>query len=147
MKKLLTLYVVLSLLAVGVIAQNAGRWAGLTATAWTGGTNNIAANTTNVVAVRLDCPQSENIVLWTNFKLVGAGTSSLEFILARGTEDSYETNSLAIHKWNVAANGTTPVTGITNIQVLGIPHLWLVSRGHNNANAVTNLDFRYGFKR
>lgn len=134
--------------ALPLAAQNAGTWSGLQTTRQNGGTNAIVANTTNVLpAIRLDFPRTENGLLWVNFKLAGSGTSNVEWIFARGTDDGYETNANAIIKWNVAANGTTSVCGITNISLGATPHLWLISQGHNNANAVTNLDMRYGFKR
>lgn len=132
-------------------AQLAGTWnfistSGVGGTSQ-GGTNAIVANTTNTYAVRLDVPRSENIVLFSSFKLAGAGTSAIEFILSPGTESGYSTNTAFVHKWNIPANGTTGVAAMTNIYVQGIPYLWVISQGHNNANAVTNMSFGYGFKR
>lgn len=130
-----------------------GRWSGLTTStvggSGAGGTNAIVANTTNTYAVRLDCPQTDNVVLQAQFKLTGAGTSAVEFQLVPGTEVGYSTNNTGspIHKFNIVANGTTGVAGVTNVAVTGYPALWVISQGHNNANAVTNLSFSYGFKR
>lgn len=133
-------------------AQGIAVWSGLADTtvggSGAGGTNNIAANTTNATAVRLDFPRTENAVLAVSFKLVGAGTSPVEFTLVPGWETGYGTNNLTVqHKWNVTANGTTGVAAFTNINLLGYPYLWAVTNGHNNANAVTNLRFQVGFKR
>lgn len=134
-------------------AQVYGRWQGLTTTlvggTSAGGTNNIVANTTNTMAVRLDCPQTDNVMLKAQFKLAGAGTSAVEFILVPGDVDGYQTNNTTpqVIKWNITANGTTGVAGVTNLSVAGYPALWVISQGHNNATAVTNMTFSYGFKR
>lgn len=135
--------------ATPAMAQLAGSWSGLSDTtpAVNGGTNAIVANTTNAVAARLDAPRAENILIVAKFKLFGAGTSAVEFILAPGDEVSYATNNAVVHRWNITANGTTTVCGITNIALGGIPHLWVISQGHNNATAVTNLSIQYGSKR
>lgn len=136
-----------------VSAQVYGRWQGLTTTsvggASPGSTNAIVANTTNTMAVRLDCPTTDNVLLYASFRLTGAGTSPVEFIIVPGTETAYSTNNTTpgAHKWNITANGTTGVAGVTNVAAYGYPALWVISQGHNNANAVTNLTFSYGFKR
>jgi hypothetical protein len=153
MKTLLALFTVALLaFAMPVQAQNAGTWSGLISTtvggSGQGGTNAIVANTTNTMAIRLDCPRTENITLFASFKLIsGSGTSDVEFRLAPGHESGYATNTAFTHKWNIPANGTTGVAAMTNINVAGIPYLWVISQGHNNTTAVTNLAFSYGFKR
>lgn len=109
-------------------------------------TNAIVANTTNAVAIRLDFPKATNALLSVSFKLTGAGTSPVELIFSPGDDSGYATNSTFVFKWNVTPNGTTGVAGVTNIPLAGIPYLWLISQGHNNANAVTNLMLSYGSK-
>lgn len=115
-----------------------------------GGTNNLPANTTNTTAITIDTSTAEYVTLYTNFKLVGAGTSNVRFILSRCADAGgvgCETNSNAIITWDVAANGATQVAAVTNILVGGLPSLSLTSIGMNNANALTNLQFQYGFKK
>ena len=155
MKTLFSIFTV-ALLAIAAHlpahAQDAGSWSGLQSTVVggtsVGGTNAIVANTTNAIAVRLDFPRTENAVLFATFKLIsGAGTSDVEFKLAPGHEGGYATNTAFVHKWNIPANGTTGVAAMTNIALGGTPYLWVISQGHNNATAVTNLSFYYGFKR
>lgn len=148
----LTLALAFSLQPSALHAQGITTFSGMSDTAVggasPGSTNAIVANTTNATAVRLDFPRTENALLFCSFKLAGAGTSPVEFTMVPGIESGYNTNNQTVmHKWNIAANGTTGVAGITNIALLGYPYLWVITNGNANANAVTNLRFQIGFKR
>jgi hypothetical protein len=116
-----------------------------------GGTNKVAGNTTNVVtgSYRIDVPRAENVVLFTSFKLMtgtGAdGTTNITFKITEAADPTMIATN-AFWTWSVAANGTTAVSAVTNLNVKGVPYLYIQSIGNGNAQILTNLQFTYGFK-
>ena len=131
-KKILPLLTLLGLLAVTASAQQYQA-----TTILNGGTNNVAAATTNSsVAQIIGLTRFDSAVFEVNFKLTGAGTSAVVYKIdesADGTNWVTNTRSLS-----VTANGGTTVVGLTNFTVNSVGYLrWNVIE-QPNANALTN---------
>lgn len=148
MKKLLSLMLVvfaLALLSSGAQAQSYNLVSILTPP--TGGTNNIAASTTNssTYAVRLDAPiKSQHIGLQATFKLTGSGTSASVFVFDKSLDGAnWETGA---YRLSATANGTSSVTAVTNFQVGAIGYLRLSSIENPNGTAMTNIVVKYSQK-
>lgn len=108
-----------------------------------GGTNNIAATTTNSYSFSYHVRGSQ-ISVQPVFKLTGAGTTALVFVLDTSLDNSNWKTSA--HRIGLAAAGTTSVTTISNITVGAIGYVRLASVENDNANAVTNLTVIFSSK-
>ena len=140
MKKLLL--IVAALIAVSIVTSEAQivTYAGTL----TGGTNNIAASSNQVMTNVFTTQYSRMVSIEPVFSLMAAGTSINAIRID---------NSLDGANWNIGAaciyitaNGTTPVNQITNIDTGGIT-FWRVGAITNlNAAIMTNIAVVIGKK-
>jgi len=112
-----------------------------------GGTNVVAAATTNSPNLVLQVPDSEYIGLHFGFASDATNDTTIRIVLKESLDGTtYATGES--HTLSVAANGTTAVNVVTNINVGAIRYLKLTSiENANGASALTNVVFSYGFKR
>ncbi len=113
-----------------------------------GGTNNIAATTTNSYFLRIDAPRSEEFGLLVSAKPITTNIVTLR-ILLYGSLDGTTYSTLPTHQFTYT--GTTNVSGgvvsiVTNITAGGIPY-WFLTAGNTEGVAATNLTVSYGQKR
>lgn len=107
-------------------------------TRYKGGTNNIAATTTNSTPNTTWITFNEQLDVQASFKMLNAATGgSNVFMLDRAiTTNLWETNYAYL---NAICDGTNVVVRGTNIPTLGYP-LWRVGQIRaNSTNATTNL--------
>lgn len=105
-----------------------------------GGTNNIAAATTNTYNSVITLTKYDEVALQPIFQLTGAGTSAVVFRFSKSVDG---TNFIAdaSRTISVTAAGTTVVSGISNQLVGAVGYLRLDTIENPNASAVTNLTF------
>jgi hypothetical protein len=112
------------------------------ATLYAGGTNNVAAATTNSTAAKvIGLAKYDEVAIDVKFKLTGGtGTDSVVFKLDEGLDNS---NWLANRRTiSVAASGTNTVYFCTNMTVNSLGYLRLNVIENSNTNAITNLQIR-----
>lgn len=128
------------ILATGALkAQQYQTFSGAT-TLLTGGTNNVAATATNTVhgAYRIDIPRSEYVVLEVSYTPI---LSNAVITLSRGADVGlFETNRFIV--WTVTGANT-----MTNILAGGVPYYTINTIENTNSAALTNISFKYSFKR
>lgn len=107
-----------------------------------GGTNNIAATSTNNLSTSQTAViYSRWISLQPSFALTSTGTSACTFAISNSVDNA---------NWNlygtlsVTAAGTTPVNIVTNIDTGGTVFWKLGPVGNPNANAMTNVAVAIG---
>jgi hypothetical protein len=109
-----------------------------------GGTNNIAANTLNTYGTSIPVVRGSTVALQASFKLVGSGTSGVNFLFNRSVDGViWETNAIT---WTIAATATTTNAATTNITIGSTGFLMLNTSTNNNATATTNLLLKAGQK-
>lgn len=110
-------------------------------TLYSGGTNNIAAATTNSSeAIVIGLAKYDEVAIDVKFKLIGSGTSDVVFRLDESLDGiNWLANRRTI---TVTAAGTGTVYFCTNITVNSLGYLRLNQRENPNASAVTNLQIR-----
>ena len=142
MKKFTALF----LAAAGILFAGAAQAQySIQTTTLNGGTNNVAASTTNsVTAPVLAFTRSTYGVVQTTFKLTGAGSSTVVLTFDESVDNSNW--DLATRTLSVTANGTTAVTGLSNYTLGGAGYLRLSSVENPNAAAITNLVVKYSYK-
>lgn len=104
----------------------------------TGGTNAVAAATTNAVSDTIVAPRSANMGVFLSFKSVGTNDSTITVALKPKVGGTVATNGLS-YRFSVAANGTTTVTLGTNIFVYGFPEWQAYIENPNGGSALTNV--------
>jgi hypothetical protein len=110
-----------------------------------GGTNNVAAATTNTVSYTIATTRNQFVAVQPVFKLTGSGTSAVVFKFEESLDrTNWVTSSLSV---SVTAAGTSTVSGIGTLTVNGVGWLKLVTIENPNANAVTNLTLIAATKR
>jgi len=114
---------------------------GILSQLYDGGTNNIAATTTNsAVAKIIGVTKYDDLALDIKFSLTGAGTSNIVFKLDEGTDGvNWLANTRTI---TMAANGTNAVYLPTNYTVNAMGYLRLNVVENPATNAITNLQIR-----
>jgi len=134
---LLTVVASLSLCALSARAQQYD----ILATLYAGGTNNVAAATTNSTAAKvIGVSKYDEIAIDVKLKLTGSGTSDIVFKLDEGLDNS---NWLANRRTiTVTPTGGTAVYFCTNITVNSLGYLRLNVIENPNATAITNLQIR-----
>ena len=149
MKKLFALLIVAaSLAAFTASAQVTTKSVGT----FTGGTNAIAATTTNTYAASIatagvTVDKAGYISIGTQFKAMAANSGNvvLTFVPTDSSTNGSTIASEAITV-TIAANGTTQVNSVTNVFIGGTPTLLLKSAGNTGASAITNLLIRVNYK-
>lgn len=121
-----------------------------TTTIVAGGTNKVAALTTNTYNARIDAPKSEYVALEFSFKNMNTNGLATTFYLQRSldgtTFEDANTYAIAVTPSNSASNSTTRL--MTNINVGAFGYLRLGTVGHvNDATPITNLTVKYSIKR
>lgn len=115
-------------------------------TSLNGGTNNLAATSTNSsVGVLIEATRSANVVFQPIFKLDGAGTTAVTFVLDQSADNANWISGT--HSITVTPAGTSTVSVSTNISVGAVGFLRLNQIRNPNASAITNLTFKYATKR
>lgn len=146
MKKILTTIAALCLFAIAVHAQSYG-----VVTPSLGTFTSIAATATSNNIVVIDCKKAQNVAIEVNFKLSGAGTGNQTLTLTKsldGSTTTADTVAAGKNTWIIAGNGTTTVTGTTNIATGGAGFLILQSWANGDASRyATNISVRYSVKR
>lgn len=150
MKKLLIPFLaVLFLIAAlpSAIAQGYTAYAAQTLIA--GGTNNVAAATTNTYTQVLTLTRQREVAVQISFKSTGTNSSTIGFDFLPSVDGTTFDTANAAHSLNFAANGTTTVVVVTNLVApAGIGYLKLASvRNPNATQAITNLSVIYAVKR
>lgn len=145
MKKILTI----AAMAVGFTIANAQSYG--VATPSLGNFTSVAATATSNNIVVIDCKKAQNVAIEVNFKLSGAGTGNQTLTLTKsldGSTTTADTVAAGKHTWILAGNGTTTVTGTTNIATGGAGFLILQSWANGDASRyATNISVRYSVKR
>jgi hypothetical protein len=120
---------------------------------FTGGTNNVAATTTNTLpavianaGVVID--NGAYISISTQFACTAANSGNAVFTY-QPTDSSTNGSTLTGEKIviTIPCNGTTQVNSVTNVFIGGTPTLLLQSVGNTGASAITNLQLRVNYKR
>lgn len=110
-----------------------------------GGTNNIAATTTNsTMAIAITPVRSSYVAIQPSFKLDGAGTTAVTFEFDESIDGS--TWNASKHTLVVTPAGTSTVTAATNITVGAVGFLRLQIVRNPNASAITNLTLKWSQK-
>lgn len=148
-KILLTALAVVTLGCLTASAQTTTRTIGT----FTGGTNFVAATTTNTLAASINTAgvnveSGGYVSISTQFVCTGANSGNAVFTYIP-TDSSTNGSTVAAEAITitVACNGTTQVNSVTNVFVGGTPTLLLKSVGNTGASAITNLQLRANFKR
>lgn len=117
----------------------------LQTTTLNGGTNNVAASTTNsVTAPVIAATRASDVALQATFKLTGSGTSAVVFVFDESIDNSnWESASRTL---SVTAAGTSTVSNVGNYTLGGAGYLRLSSVQNPNAAAITNLVLKYSLK-
>ena len=150
MKKLILSFLALAAtIFAGATAHAQGGYSAYGAqTLVAGGTNNVAAATTNSYTGVLTLTRQREVALQISFSSTGTNTSSIVFVLDPSVDgNTYDT---ANNDYNVtiAANGTNVVPFVTNLTVGAIGYLRLASvENPNGASALTNVSVIYSIKR
>lgn len=110
-------------------------------TAYSGGTNNLAAATTNSTAAKvIGLAKYDQVAIDVKFKLIGSGTSAVVLKLDEGLDGSnWVANTRTI---SITAAGTSTVYFCTNYTVDSVGYLRLNVIENPNASAITNLQIR-----
>jgi hypothetical protein len=111
-----------------------------------GGTNNVAAATTNSsFATVIPATRATDIAVQPSFKLTGSGTSAVVLKFDESADNAnWTANAVSI---SVTAAGTATVSKVSNFALGGIGYLRLSTVENPNASAVTNLSITFAQKR
>lgn len=112
-----------------------------------GGTNNVAASTTNSYTTHavFTAAYSSDIALQPIFKLTGSGTSAVVFVFDISLDGSnWYSSAFTI---SVTAAGTSTVTKTASQSLGSQPYVRLSSIQNPNASAITNLSLVATMKR
>jgi hypothetical protein len=111
-----------------------------------GGTNNIAATSTNTYTEAIDVGRNPGICLLTSFAGRDAGELVVTLVLKRSLNGS-TLEDAQTYRVAVTASGTATVRAMTNLTVGFEQFLVLTAVENLNTNAITNLVVQYGYKR
>lgn len=147
-KSILTIVALLGLIATAANAQVSTKYVGTI----TGGTNNIAATTTNtydasISAAGFTVDKAGYISIGTQFKATGANSGNLMLTFVP-TDSSTNGSTIAAEAITITipANGTTQVNSVTNVFIGATPTVLLKTAGNTGASAITNLLIRVNYK-
>jgi len=114
-----------------------------TVTVLDGGTNNVAATTTNTYNVAITPAKANNLAVMYQFKLTSSGTSATAATFQRSVDNSTWESAFSLPG---TAAGTTVVTVTTNIPTGAYGYYRLNTVTNGNANAMTNVTVKYSVK-
>lgn len=113
-----------------------------------GGTNNVAAATTNTYSSVVNCHLQENVGVALSFAATGTNTSTIVFRLKPSLDATTTDNVGTAFDISVAANGTNTVSVVTNLSVGAIGYLVHTKVENPNAtSAITNVTLSYSLKK
>jgi len=141
MKRLLSALVAIFALALGALAQSPTVY-----TVLTGGTNVIAANTTNTPGNTFSVSEYASVDVQVTLKASTTNTTAVVFYFAKSLDSTtYETTpSLSC---SITPNGTAEVSKVFNLSVPNVASLKLSHAENANANGyVTNVAVKYRLK-
>ena len=134
--------------ALTATAQTATKYVGT----FTGGTNIVAATTTNTYAANLTTAgitvdKGGYLSIGTQFTCMAANAGNLVLTFVP-TDSSTNGSTIAGEAitLTIPCNGTTQVNSVTNIFIGGTPSLLLKTAGNTGAGTVTNLLIRANYK-
>lgn len=112
-----------------------------------GGTNNVAAATTNTYTITLDCRKLTEVGLTLQFKGRSTNASDIVFTFYRSA-DGTNYSTVNPHLVTLTADTTNTVTCVTNLTVGNIGWLKLTSIGNpSEGDQLTNVLVCYSVKR
>jgi hypothetical protein len=116
-----------------------------------GGTNVVAANSTNTYNLRVDVPRADTVTFFASAKPLSSNSIAFTMYLQRSVDgttwDTYFPYTLNVTGTTNTAS-TNVVSIVTNIPLGGIPFLKITTGGNTDFNGImTNLTLKYGFKR
>jgi hypothetical protein len=97
-----------------------------------GSTSTVAAGASNTTSVAT-MTKSATLGLYYSFKLTGAGTDGVLFRVDGSIDNS--TWQTGVQSWFRAGNGTTAVTGLTNLSIGAWPFIRIQIHNTNNVVA------------
>lgn len=119
---------------------------------FSGGTNIVAATTTNTYAASIstagvNIDKGSIVSFSTQFKCMAANSGVLNLVIVP-TDSSTNGSTIASEAiaFSVACNGTTQVNSVTNLNIGAHPTFLIKSAGNTGASAITNLQFRVSYK-
>jgi len=125
-------------------------WKGAT-TLLSGGTNNVAATTTNTyTSLIIDCSRASEFALYVSAKPRGSLSNivTLNLTLYPSLDGSTIANAAPAQTYTLTGttNSSGVVIGITNVTVGSIPQYAITAIGNSEGLAVTNLTVAWGPK-
>lgn len=102
-----------------------------------GGTNTIAANSTNTYNSKVGLTKYDEVSLEISYAYTGAGTGIQTFNFASSNDGTNRATAGQTYSFTLAGNGTTPVTLVTNIYVGASGYLFLTTGANTNATLIT----------
>lgn len=113
---------------------------------WNGGTNNIAATTTNSPSAdTIAVSEFANVGYQITVKPLSSSTGTVVFNFAQSL-DSTTYESVPQHTVTCTLNGTSAITTVGNLSIPSAGTLKLVSIANTNAMAITNIAIVYRLK-
>jgi hypothetical protein len=95
----------------------------------------------------LDCRKAEFVALQFSFKLMGAATDNVTMGIEPSVDGtSYATIAGERAVYVLAANGTTTVTGVTNMTAAGYGYFRISGITNGAAQIMTNISVKYSIK-
>lgn len=131
---------------VSALAQQAGvrTWPNGSA-AWNGGTNNVAATSTNAVTDSISVSEFDNVGYQITVKPISTSTGTVVFKFSDSLDStSYE--SVPSRTVTCTLNGTSAITTVGNFTVPSTGTLRLASIVNTNEMAITNIAIVYRVK-
>jgi hypothetical protein len=110
----------------------------------TNGLEATAGVTTNTTAV-ITATKYDELALSVTGAATGANTGNL-IVYFTGSVDGTNYSRYPIHSVSVIMNGTTAVTGVTNVPLGSVGYLRVDSMTNSGAAAITNITIRVGKK-
>ena len=144
MKRILLLATLASSVALSAFAQSSGTYP----TSLNGGTNLLAAASTNSYAIVQGCGDFDHVGLQVTFKAVGAGTGTIQLDIAR-TKDGATYESVPSISYQIPLTGTTgdTITYCADITTASDLALKIVDSANTNAATyATNFVAKFRLK-
>lgn len=140
---ILTLILAAFIIPLSAIGQTPGV---RTLGGWNGGTNNIAATTTNSPSSdTFSVSEFSDVGIQVTVKPLSSSTGTFVLTLAESLDStSYE--AVGAHTITCTLNGTSAITTVTNFSVPSAATLKLVTLANTNAMAMTNIAIVYRLK-
>lgn len=111
-----------------------------------GGTNNVAAATTNSYTHNIDVRKQDNACLQISFAMVDTSTTTIDLVLLKSL-DASTWDTVDLKTITLTADGTNTVCCVTNLSTAGLGWYRLSTIANTSAVALTNLSFSYAIKR